>query len=90
MDIFADSSLVHAQKFIQEATQAFQNNIGEFGRVRYWQIQFNSPNLPKFSSTRILRYTVNHTKIFKLKQTMVLQGQLKIQLSLKRKESQPV
>ena len=30
----------------------------EFGTVKYWQMMFISPNLPKFSPTKILCYTV--------------------------------
>ena len=58
LPIFADSSLAHAQKIIQVYTR---NNIDDLGGVKYWRMQFNSPNSPnspKFSSARILRYTV--------------------------------
>ena len=30
----------------------------EFGWVKYWRMMYSSPNSPKFSPARILRYTV--------------------------------
>ena len=30
----------------------------EFGWVKYWRMMYSSPNSPKFSPARVLRYTV--------------------------------
>ena len=46
-------------KNLSRCSNNSQNNIGDFGGVKYWRMRFSSPNSPKFSSARILRYTVH-------------------------------
>jgi len=48
---------MHVQTFYPQV-KSFTKNGDKFGWVKYWQMTFNSPNLPKFSPARILRYTV--------------------------------
>ena len=35
----------------------------EFGGVKYWRMVFGSPNKPKFSPAKILRYTVIYSTL---------------------------
>jgi len=51
------SLLTHMQIFYLEV-ESFTKNGDKFGQVKYWQMTFNSSNLPKFSPARIVRYMV--------------------------------
>ena len=53
------SLLMHVQTFYLEV-KSFTKNGVKFGWVKYRQMTFNSPNLPKFSPARILCYMVHN------------------------------
>jgi len=62
IDIFTLSShlrslLTHMKTFYLEV-KCFTKNGDKFCWVKYWQMTFNSPNLPKFSPATILRNKV--------------------------------
>jgi len=65
MDIFAPKFAptisTHARAIFYREVASFTKNGDKFGRVKYWQMTFSSPNSPKFSPATILHYTVYET-----------------------------
>ena len=51
-------SCMYKQQPFYPVDEDFTKNKDKIGWVKYWQMIYNSPNSPKFSPTRILRYMV--------------------------------
>ena len=58
-EMTANTIIPYSAKFWRGKTLANQSLANlEFGWVKYWRMMYSSPNSPKFSPARILRYMV--------------------------------
>jgi len=58
IEVFIPQVSIYTRAKFLSRSREFTKNGDKFGWVKYWQMAFDSQNLPKFFPTTILHYTV--------------------------------